>query len=308
MTARETLQQFDPNNLPDLDVAVLGTLELLSDTDLPESNTPFRRPLVIGSGNAEATGRILFRNNDAVFADESSYQLALEKTPNIDGIVLISASGGKHALMIAKDLENIDLPKLLFTNNPNAPAAEYFDSSDVRVLPKNREPYTYNTSTYLSMIMADTSEDAAAIKDFIENEVAAALPEDLSAIAYTLIVPPEFSELRPMLRTKFEELFGPKFVGRVFTSEEIKHAKTVVSDEKELFISFGVANNDYGSEGNRIEVPLPAGGGYAAALAVSYFVIGKIQAAQPPYFKDSINRYCEEASRIFNQTITPIVE
>jgi len=47
---------------------------------------------------------------------------------------------------------------------------------------------------------------------------------------------------------------------------------------------------------------------YGAMLAVSYFVVGNIQKANPPYFKNGIEAYVATASKIFGQTLTPIVE
>lgn len=307
MSIQKQLGAFTLNNLPDLDVAVLGALELLESTALPSTKVPFRRPLVVGSGNAEPTGRIIFRESDAVFADESNYEVALAKVADIDGAVIISASGGKHSTEIAKKLSSKGIETVLFTNNKNAPAAAFLPKEMVRVFPKNREPYTYNTSTYLSMIIEDTGENASEIKDFIEQSVLQAIDKPLNKYrAFSLIIPAEFALLKPMLRTKFDELFGPKLVGRIFIPEEAKHAKTVIEDPHEAFIAFGVENQSYGEEKNRFFVPMQSG--YASALATTYFVVGQIQRANPPYFKDSIARYSKEASVAFGQPIDPIVE
>lgn len=309
MSALKELAEFTEKNIPDLDLVVLGALELLEKGPLPSTAVPFRRPLVVGSGNAIPTGEIIFRESDAVFADESNYEVALARVPDIDGAVIISASGGKHSTEIAKKLSEKGIETVLFTNNHNAPAATFLQKEMVRVFPKNREPYTYNTSTYLSMIVADTGKKTADIKKFLEETVAPAMDWPLKKYdAFTLLIPAEFASLRPMLRTKFDELFGPKLIGRIFIPEEAKHAKAVIQDSKEAFISFGVENNSYGEEKNRFFVPMMEGGGYAAALATTYFVVGKIQSSHPPYFKESIARYCKEASLTFGQPIDPIVE
>jgi len=101
--AINTLNTFTIDNIPNLDVAVIGALDLFSATALPKINiNAYQKPLIVGSGNAEATGRIMFRNNDAVFASESDYESKLENISTIDGVVIISASGGKHAPIIAK--------------------------------------------------------------------------------------------------------------------------------------------------------------------------------------------------------------
>ncbi len=75
-------------------------------TEFPKPNLrQFQRPWVVGSGNALATGRIIFDSYDAVYTDEGSYQGKLEAIQSIDGVVLLSASGGKHAPIIAKDVK-----------------------------------------------------------------------------------------------------------------------------------------------------------------------------------------------------------
>ncbi len=315
MSALQELAKFTEKSIPDLDVVVIGALELLEKSQLPSTAVPFRRPLVVGSGNAIPTGEIIFRESDAVFTDESNYEVALARVPDIDGAVIISASGGKHSTEIAKKLSEKGIETVLFTNNQNAPAAAFLPKEMVRVFPKNREPYTYNTSTYLSMIVADTMEKTADIKKFLEETIAPSVDWPFEKYrAFSFIIPSEFASLRPMLRTKFDELFGPKLIGRFFIPEEAKHAKTVIEDSEEAFISFGVENNSYGEEKNRFFVPMTEGGGlpaqtgYAAALATTYFVVGKIQNAHPPYFKESIARYCKEASLTFGQPIDPIVE
>lgn len=304
MSALDTLKTFTLENLPDLSVAVEGALELLFGAALPEASAPFKRPLIIGSGNAESAGRIIFADADAAFASESSYEAMLRRVPAIDGFVLISASGGKHAVGIAEALRTGGRPGRLFTNNPAAPAARYFDPGDVLVFPKNREPYTYNASTYLGMILSKTGEDPAAILAFICTHFGADLrPLFSSHAAFTFILPGEYGELRSMLRTKFDELFGPKLVGRFFTFEELKHAKTVVPDPGELFLNF--TDQAIGKAGE-LRLALPPG--YAGALATTYFIVGLIQNAQPPYFKQHLQAYAAEASDIFGQDIRPIVE
>src|SRR5690348_13359996 len=91
----DTVKTFTENELPDLDVVTLAALELFEQTELPQVDfKEFKRPLVVGSGNAAVTGKLVFNDVDAVFADESSYVQKLASIPSIDGAFLISASGG----------------------------------------------------------------------------------------------------------------------------------------------------------------------------------------------------------------------
>jgi len=309
-TYSDRLSNFTENNLPDLDEVVLGALDLLGNTKLPEVDfKEFARPLVVGSGNAAATGRLLYADVDAVFADESSYLQKLETYSDIDGAVLISASGSKHALSIAAELERRYVKTILLTNNPDAPAKAHLLSEDVYVFPKNREPYTYNTSTYLGMILSKTHEDASAILSFIEGEVAPILPKDLVVHgAYYFLVPERFNDMREMIQTKFNELFGPRIMARVFTVEQTKHAKTVIPMDTELFISFGEENTLFGKPSNRLTIPLPEDAGFGAFMAISYYFVGQLQKQLPPYYKERIAAYVKETSEMFGSTINVIVE
>jgi len=291
-------------DLMDLDECVMSALDLFIESKLPKLQLgSYKRPLVVGSGNAAVTGRILFEGKPAVFADESTYKTKL-KAAKPDGAILISASGSKHAPIIAKDLNKRRIETRLLTCNPNAPAARFVDKTFV--FPKQSEPYTYNTSTYLSMILAHTKEDPKQIKEHIRR-VQRRVSKDIGSYnAYFLIVPSKFDALRKMFATKFDELFGPMVNGRIFTPEQTKHAKTIVQSDKELFISFGYENKVWGM--SRLNISLPKNADFGALMAIGYFVIGKIQKNKPQYFKRNIERYARKASELFGSRIEPVVE
>jgi len=306
---KDQLSEFTLDNLPDLDVITLGALELFSEKPIDVSLPTFQRPLVIGSVGAFVTGRIMYAGTNAVFADESNFIAVLDSGIDVDGAVLISASGSKHAITMAEELQKRSIQTFLLTNNSAAPAKAFLAAENILVLPRNREPYTNNTSTYLGMILARSGEQTAALIDFINDFVDPALTHDLSAYdSFTFILPKDFSEVCGLIRIKFEEMFEPKVHGRAYSDEEIMHAKTVVRGENELFISLGVENNFHGFPENRLSVPLPEQLGPAGMMAVSYYIVGKIQAEHPPYFKDSLPEYAKRASDIFGKEITPIVE
>lgn len=303
------LDTFDLKNIPDLDVAVLGALELFQKEKLPKLQLDaYKHPLVVGSGNAEATGRIIFENKDAVFASESNYEKKLEYIKSIDSVVIISASGGKHAPNIAKHAKKFGKRITLITNNPHSEAGKIVGDEQTFVFPKNREPYTYNTSTYMGMIMGKTGENPEAILKFISEHIdVLALPDLSKYDKYFLIVPPRFSSIIRMLQVKFIELFGRKIARDMETSEYMKHAVTVVP-ANELFISFGDENILWGEPKNRLHIPLPENAGYATMMAIGYYLVAQIQKQHPPYFKDNIAAYAEKASKIFGEVISPIVE
>jgi hypothetical protein len=283
---------FTKQDLPDLDVVTLAALQLFSESTLPTLPAgKFAHPLVVGSVNALAAGEMAFSNENAVFADESTLEAALARDASIDGAYLISASGSKHAVTIAEVLRAKGIPCVLITNNPNAPAAVSLSPEDVICFPKNREPYSYNTSTYLSMILASTKESPSHILDSLSGIPPLLTKLSSAHTAYTFILPGNAGPVARMVQVKFDELFGPKLVGRAFTKEEVKHAKTIVEGGEEVFISIGVPNSRYGLENNRISIPLSEDAGYAAIIATAYYVVGHIQRLHPPYFKRGIERY-----------------
>ncbi len=285
-----------------LDEAVINALNLF-ENNLPNLNLGnYKRPLVVGSGNAAVSGRIIFNDKDAVFADESNYEQIL-KNYKIDGAILISASGGKHSPVIAKRLKNLKIETRMLTCNPNSSARDFVDSDKFFVFPNNPEPYTYNTSTYLGMIIAKTRENPKDIKNYLKV-LSRKIPKNLKKYdSYYFIVPNEFECFREMVLTKFDELFQPKISGRCFTPDQSKHAKSIAPNDKELFVSFGYDNKIFGK--NRLNIPLPQNSDFGMLLSVSYYFIGQIQRQNPPWFKDNIEEYCKKASKIFGEKILP---
>jgi len=292
--------------IPSLADSVLAALELVGRSTLPEVNIHrFKRPLVIGSGNALPTGRILFAEVDATFANQDSYEQVL-KHAQVDGVVLISASGGKSSIAIAQKVKAHSLPLVLLTNTPNSAAAQYAD--DVLLFPKNPEPYTYNVSTYLSMILAVHQEDVYRISSFLDQVTAGCVPDTSTYDALFFVVPAQFEAIADMIRNKCDELFGPNLSVRAYTYEETLHGKTLVPSEKELFIHIGETQEPFGMASNRVHVSLMDGAGYGAALATTYFLIGKIQEQHPAWFAENLEAYTRFVAEQFGQDIQPIVE
>ncbi len=290
--------------------SLLKELKLLADpkTDLPEVDfDSFEKPLVVGSGNAAATGRIIFADKDAVFADESTYETKLDNIPAIDSVILFSASASKHAPVIASTAKEKGKKVILLTCNPAAKNMTNID--EVHIFPYAPEPYTYNTSTYMGMILAKTKENAQRVFDYITSEVDQTLNEFTSRFekfdAFYLLVPEEFDLIRIMLQTKFVELFGRRVARDVFTWEQAKHATTVIPCDTELFISFGYENKWWGK--HKLHIHLPEDAGYAAMMAIGYYVIGKIQAQKPAWFKENVAHYCKEAKKWFGNEMPVIV-
>jgi D-arabinose 5-phosphate isomerase GutQ len=296
---------FDKKRIPDLNKVVVDALELFLKKKLPRLQLgDYKRPLVVGSGNSAVTGKIIMKERDAVFADEGNYLDKLKNIRSIDGAILISASGGKHAPVIAKELRKRKIETILMTNNSEALASKFVNQTFV--FPKNVEPYTYNTSTYLSMIMSKTKENPKKILLKLK-EITTKIPRNFKKYdAYYIMVPEKFDLVREMFVTKFDELFGPMISGRVFTLEQTKHAKTVVQSKKEFFVGLGYENKMFGK--HRLNVSLSKNADFGEMIAVGYYIIGYIQNQNKSYFKDNILEYTKKASKIFGQKISPIVK
>ena len=316
---QKAMQSFTVKSLPNLDTVVLAALELFSNkaTKLSKLKIPYKRPLVVGSGNAIATGKIIFEKHDARYAPESTVEAKLKSIKAIDGVVLFSASGAKHAPIIAKLAKKYKKPVTLITNTKNSDALKILNlkSQDQEyIFPKNREPYTYNTSTYMGPIISYTKEDPKSILKFIKNNITSSKitklkPNNLKKYKkFYIQVPEEFEGIIRLLNVKFIELFGRQFSRDIETFQNTKHATTVVPSKKELFISFGQKNKTYGQKEHRLHIPLPKQANYAAMMAIAYYVIGQIQKAHPPYFKKNIQNYMKETSKIFNKKMSSIVE
>jgi hypothetical protein len=275
-----------------LNEVVLDALDLHAAARLPRLKFGQSKcRLVVASGNALPTGKILFQGESCIFADEGQYEQVLKTRREIDSAVVISASGKKHAPVIVKHLLARKLPTYLLTCATPADAGKFLPPSRVFTTKSIPEPITYNTSTYMGMMLARTREDAKQIKRHLLQRVRPALRRiDFTKYsAFYLMVRPEFDLMREMFVTKFDELFGPRLVGRCYTEPQTFHAKTVVPSEEELFISFGVKNRFFGTK--RLEIPLPPKAGPVAMMATGYYVIGRIQEQFPPWFKQNAEQY-----------------
>ena len=276
--------------MKNLNEVVLDALDLHASYKLPKLQ--FGRSklrLVVASGNALPTGGVVFQGEPCVFADEGQYETVLRANRAVDSAVVISASGEKHSPVIIKHLLKRGLPTRLLTCSRASSAARLLPANRVFVTRRNEEPITYNTSTYLGMMLARTRENPARIKQHILRHVKPLMPDFREFAAFYLMVPARFDLVRQMFITKFDELFGPRLVGRCYTLEQTLHAKTVVPWDKELFISFGVANEFFGTK--RLAIPLPKDTGFAAMVATGYYVIGHIQQQFPPWFMRSAEVY-----------------
>ena len=285
-----------------VDVGVINALGLFIKQGVPVLDRGcFKNPLVVGSGNAAETGKIIYEDVDAVSASESSYERELEARPSIDGAILISASGGKSSIAIAENLKKRGLETKLLTCNSDAPAKKFIEDKNVFIFPKNSEPYTYNTSTYMGMILGKTQENPKEIYEYLKDVVEPRLCDFKNYTGFYWMLLKEHLNISKMFQVKFEELFARRFGRDFYTPEFAKeHATDVVPTPNEIAISIGYDNQEFGE--NRINIPLPSGVDYGRVMATGYYIIGKIQSQKPPWFKENIVDWCGKRS------ISPFVE
>jgi hypothetical protein len=283
--------------IPNLDDVVLSALDFFSKNTPPNIDIKsFKTPFVVGSGNALNTGTILFAGYDATFADESNFKSVIESSNRVDkeghprDVVVISASGGKDSVWEVELAKKYGLKTTLLTTKGNSGAAKVADNSVVfKSLP---EPYTYNTSTYMGMILGVTHEDPSAIKEQLLNLNLPGNYKDYKG--YAFVLPDKFMQICPMIEVKKDELFGPHVSIRAFSVGHARHAKFVIRSSEELVISFGQKNENFGDPNHRLDIDLPEGASFATIMALTYYMVGKIQAVKPQYFKENIERYVKE--------------
>lgn len=276
---------------------VQQALEFFAKNPVPSIDvTSFNLPFVVGSGNAYNTGLILFSEQSALYADESSFKkliTAFDKAITsklITNAVIISASGEKDSVWEVELAREKGLKTTLLTTKPNSSAAKVADKTIA--FKSIDEPYTYNVSTYMGMILAGTGEKIEDIQSFVNS---LKFPANFAEYdAYAFVVPDKYASVCPMLDIKKSELFGPHLSLRAFPEGHARHAKFVIRSPKELVISIGAKNEHYGDPASRWEIDFPAGLSFVGMMAATYAIVGRMQEAKHPYYNENILAYCAD--------------
>jgi len=282
-------------NIPTLDAIVLESINFFTKTPPPIFDiSKFSLPFVIGSGNASHTGKIIFSGRAAIVGDESNfrsltvaYKAAVDQKLIQDAVV-ISASGEKDSVWEVEFAKSIGLRTTLLTCKPNSSAAKIADT--VITYKSIAEPYTYNTSTYLGMILSTTGERAAQIQTFIESVKPPANFNEYQA--YAFVLPDVYANIGPMIEIKRDELFGPHVMIRASSQGISRHAKFVHPWDKELVITIDDKNIYFGHPEHRWDIALPDGASFGTVIALTYYLCGLIQKAKPDYFMKNIENFC----------------
>lgn len=291
-----------------LDENVLMALDFFAQNPPPSLDLEkFNLPFVVGSGNAYNTGLILFASKAALFADESNFKqliTAFEKAMEsklITQAVVISASGSKDSVWEIELAKKYGLTTTLLTTKGQSDGAKVAD--EVLVYKSIDEPYTYNTSTYMGMILSATKENPTEIKKYIE---ALEFPKNFdNYTSYSFVLPDNFGQICPMLDIKKDELYGPHLSLRAFPQGHARHAKFVHRTPEELVISIGEKNEFFGHPDHRWDI-FPENMNFGLIMALTYYIIGKIQKSKPQFFKESIAEYVSDyGPKAYGSTTKP---
>lgn len=290
-------KEVNKQSIMSLDENVFRALDFFTSNKPPVLDVnKYQLPFVVGSGNAYNTGLILFSENAAIFADESNFKRTISafeeaiKKGLIKNAVVISASGGKDSVWEIELAKKYGLSTTLLTTKAKSDAAKIAD--EVKVYKSIAEPYTYNTSTYMGMILSKTQEDPSVIRDHIN---ALEFPKNFGEFnGYSFVVPDKFMNICPMLDIKKSELFGTKLSLRAFPQGHARHAKFVVRSNDELVISIGQKNENYGLPESRWDISLSDEADFAEIMAMTYYIVGKIQNSKHQYFKENVGNYVSD--------------
>jgi hypothetical protein len=293
---------MNTKKLPNLDESVFAALDFFS------RNRPARRRFnnntrfVVGSVNAYHTGRMLFGRQTAIFADESNFREMLRiyrpwiKNKTLKEAVIISASGEKDSVWEIKAAKAAGLKTRLLTCRAASSAAQRAD--ETVVFAKIPEPYSYNFSTYLGMLLSVTGEDPAAIKKLLRRLKP---PNSFKRSAFfSFVLPDKFRAIADMIMVKDDELFGPYSSLRAYSAGQARHAKFIARSPRELIISFDTSVY-FGAAKNRWRIKLPKNADFGFVLSLSYYLVGWIQKQKPPYFKKGLARFCQIAPLAYGQ-------
>ncbi len=280
-----------------IDKTVISALKFLSEkrNDIKKAGTELQTqlkhlktiPLVAGSGNALVTAKILFKNQKAFFASESDFDEKF-KTIRPKDVVIVSASGTRDAMSMFKQAKKANANVLLITNTKNSPlekeAKDYPNFKKI-LFPAIKEPPTYNVSTYLGMIISQTQENPNQILDFIdklEQKINFSILKENNKFFF--VFPNQFVYLTEMAYTKMHELFGRQISFAAETPKSMRHGiDNLISDE--LFVFLGDKPNKFTKSQKTFHIPLPPKTNYAIAMAVLYYIMGKLQNMYP-FFGD----------------------
>lgn len=152
--------------IPHLDQMVINALDSFSNWNYPDKSAIVvsDKNIFVGSGSAACAAEMFARKFGGISLNASRYIGFFKRTKARDfNVYIISASGGKDSIPMAEFFQKNGLPATLITCNEQAPAKD--ECKDAIVFPAHKEPPTYNTSTYGSMLYWLDGGDPTQIKE-----------------------------------------------------------------------------------------------------------------------------------------------
>lgn len=302
--ACELMSTFSADNPPTLDIAVLAALQHIGQLQKAGLSSPClnfdgaARIIGVGSGNGGNTVAILVNPADSNAADESDLadRLAIGSYSHA---IVVSASGEKDAPDVIVQLQAKGIVVELLTCDPQSTGAKLADK--VTTFPLGREPISYNVLTYLSMVMANTFEQAEDILKYLDKISPLIKAEDFAGRAgFTFIIPARFKIIKDMLAIKFNELFEHHLGFYACTGAfATRHIVSLVQNHKAMYVNL---DPDFDLSVLKLKcphknIPLPPDCDWGLAYAASYWLVGLIQRANEPWFAQSVVDYCAETGR-----------
>ncbi|MBI4176114.1 MAG: hypothetical protein HY518_02840 [Candidatus Aenigmarchaeota archaeon] len=271
-----------------LDSFVVQALDAFGKWEYPKMGmVKGKGNVFIGSGNAYNTGCLFARELGGVAVDTSTYVQFLSKCGQGDiSISLISASGGKDAVDVARFLKEKGFAFNLITVNSEAPAREFVTNSTF-VLPAFREPPTFNVSTYGSMLYWLFREDLDGIRKAIEKLEIPDLRKHRNII---FLSSDSHAPIARMAATKvMESLAGVSANGDGVTNG--MHRGFMMQPRERAIFAINL-DMEFGSE----EVIRIKDSSFLGALYSAYYLIGKNQTWQD--LKNIAARYKDQSEML----------
>lgn len=214
----------------------------------------------IGNGNAFHIARLYaMKMNGTVFRAEETFRL-----PKSQEACIISASGGKDSINVAKHFSDVTL----ITCNPKAPSKKF--ATKTIVLPSEKEPPFYNVTTYSGMIyLLERIKPSTPFED-------EALLKELNYNAIILISSLKTHPITSMTALKIREMFGKMALS--LTREEAYHGWFLHPTKNEGLITVDTEfelNHPYSMKGNLLDL-----------LSQFYYNIGILQKRLKPRTPD----------------------
>jgi hypothetical protein len=278
---------MEQEKIEKLDHYAIKTLESLPNWKYPELKIEKSgKNIFMGSGDAANTGKIFAQILGGRALNVCNYQIFFENEPNRDSdIYIVNASGGKDGLKMAKWLTERNWHPKLLTNNPEPPAGKYLRPEDIFVFPADKEPPTYNVSTYASMIYWLLKEDLPQIEDKIKN---LEIPDLRKYKFIFFMVQDKYETLGRMATRKIAETLAGVGANGCGYSNAVHGMLTQPNKDRLVFCM----NCKYEGSGDVYELNIDS---YLGLLLCIHYIVGKNQTDQDS--ENILRNYMENAKR-----------